>query len=106
MNWKPTKKGEVLQGFLTLKRPREGDRSAYYQITDSNNELHIVWGSAVLDDRMQTVEIGEEVKITFNGTKPSSKGKHPMKLFEVMHRKNPNDVVKVTEEMAEVLKNA
>ena len=95
--WKPTKEGEVLQGFLTQKRPGAGDKSAYYHITDSNDDLHIVWGSATLDSGMERVEKDDEVKITYNGTKDIGK-KYPLKLFDVEYRKNPNSTVQVTEE--------
>ena len=95
--WKPAKEGETLQGFLTLKKPRAGDRSAYYHITVSNNDLHIVWGCATLDRGMERVQIDNEVKITFNGTKDIGK-KYPLKLFEVVYRENPNSQIEITEE--------
>ena len=96
--WEPKQEGDSLQGILIDKRARTEDRSAFYHIQDGNDQLHLVWGSAVLDRAMATVEKDDEVRITFNGTKPSKNGKHPMKLFEVMRRKNPNNNVRVTEE--------
>ena len=100
--WKPQEKGETLQGFLYTKSPKVKDRSAFYRIQDGNNQLHLVWGSATLDRGMERVEEGQEVRITYNGTRDIGK-KFPLKLFEVVYRDSPNDQIKITEEMAGVL---
>ena len=89
--WKPEQEGESIQGILVSKTPKSGERSAIYHIQDSQDNLHIVWGSAVMDRKMDAIEENEEVKITFEGTKPSKKGKHPTKLFKVLHRKTRGD---------------
>jgi hypothetical protein len=42
-----------------------------------------VWGSAVLDQRMAGVKIGEKVRITYKGLGDKKPGKNPPKLFKV-----------------------
>ena len=94
--WKPTKEEETLQGVLTKKESRTDQRSGFYHIQDNNQQLHLVWGSAVLDRAMEPVKVDDEVRITYQGTKESKHG-NPMKLFDV-EKKSQNDQVRVTEE--------
>lgn len=75
--WKPEKDGDFITGVLVNKQPREGDLSARYTLDVKRNgkpEMMLVWGSTVLDDRMQLVQLGQEVKITFKGKQKNKRG--------------------------------
>lgn len=96
--WKPEQEGEVLQGILYKKVSKVNDRSAYYFIQDSNQQLHRVWGCATIDSGMELVEERQEVRITYNGTKELKGRQHPLKLFDVKYRDNPNSETQVEED--------
>jgi len=44
--------------------------------------MFLIWGSAVLDDRMQYAKIGDKIRITFNG-KTKNKRNQDVNLFRV-----------------------
>jgi len=58
--------------------------------------MMMVWGSAVLDDRMKLIKIGTPVRITYKGTKKNVKGR-AFKVFEVeIGKKKPQATEQVT----------
>ena len=71
--WKPEEEGDEITGILVNKMPKEDNISARY-VVENKGGLFTVWGSAVLDDRMQYVKIGQVVKITFLGKGKNAKG--------------------------------
>ncbi len=84
--WEPEAMGESLQGtYIELEENVGQFNSKVYTIRGSDGEVKI-WGSTVLDDLMKKVEIGTEVRITYNGKKPSKTGKNPWKDFKVEYR--------------------
>lgn len=76
--WKPANPGDSIEGVLVNKMPREGDLSAkyYVEVTEPSGKtgIKLVWGSTVLDDRMQFVEPGQKVRITFKEKKKNKRG--------------------------------
>ena len=74
--WKPQNEGDSITGILVSKEEDNPERnmSAKYMI-DSNEGVTLVWGSAVLDERMAVVPIQSKVRITYNGKKELKKGK-------------------------------
>ncbi len=64
--FKPVNAGDHIIGRLVSKEPRDeaANLSARYYL-EHQGETHLVWGSAVLDDRMQFVNTGEVVRITY-----------------------------------------
>ncbi len=44
--------------------------------------MFLIWGSAVLDDRMQYAKIGDKIRITFDG-KTKNKRNQDVNLFTV-----------------------
>ena len=71
--WKPEEEGDEITGILVNKMPKEDNISARY-VVENKGGLFTVWGSAVLDYRMQYVKIGQVVKITFLGKGKNAKG--------------------------------
>lgn len=82
--WKPQSAGDQIEGTLIKKEPRNekaGISSKYYISTDSGATF-LVWGSAIIEDRMQFVEPGQKVRITFDG-KTKNKRNQEVNLFKV-----------------------
>tara|TARA_Y100000310_G_scaffold105453_1_gene103925 strand:- start:113 stop:445 length:333 start_codon:yes stop_codon:yes gene_type:complete len=79
--WKPQNEGDSIEGVLVNEEPKTQDLSAMYSIENAEGQV-LVWGSAVLDDRMQYVNVGSKVRITFKGMTKNKKGQN-VKLFKV-----------------------
>jgi len=79
--WKPEKPGEQITGVLTNKTPKTDKISARYYVKNKAG-VQLLWGSAVLDHRLLSVEPGTPVRITYMGVEKNSKNQD-MKMFEV-----------------------
>ena len=64
--WKPENEGDSIEGVLIGMEPKDDVKkiSAKYNI-ENKDGMFMVWGSAILDDRMKYVKIGQLVRITF-----------------------------------------
>ena len=80
--WKHEKEGDQIEGVLVAKTPKEGEMSARYKV-DTKDGIMLVWGSAILDDRLETVEVGQKVRITFKEKKPIEGTKKTLNIFKV-----------------------
>ena len=81
--WKPAQAGDSIIGVLVNKTPKDETNglSAKYHLENSQGMI-LVWGSAVLDDRMQYVPVGSKVRITFEG-QTKNKRQLTVNLFRV-----------------------
>jgi hypothetical protein len=81
--WRPKEKGDHIIGALVNKQPKDEitGLSARYQI-ENQEGMFLIWGSAVLDDRMQYAKIGDKIRITFDG-KTKNKRNQDVNLFTV-----------------------
>ncbi|GEM_PF-1109032 len=81
--WKPGKSGDNIIGVLVNKEPKDEDSgmSAKYYIENEQGTF-FAWGSAILDDRMQYVKIGQKIRITFEGKTKNKRGQD-VNLFRV-----------------------
>ena len=81
--WKPKEEGDQIIGVLISTEPKDDHAglSARYYL---QNELgtYLVWGSAVLDNRMKFVKTGDKVRITFDG-KEKNKKKQDLNMYKV-----------------------
>ena len=87
-NYKEAKEGDSVEGVFAGKEENVGENnSMIYRIEDKDGNATNVWGSTVLDTRMKNVKEGEEVKIVYQGKKPSPtrKGQN-YHDFKVWHR--------------------
>lgn len=85
--WKPEADGDSIQGVLIAKRTKVGaNESNAYDIECGPDKLFMVWGSTVLDDRMNFVNVGDKVRITYKGTETNKKGQ-PVKIFKIERQK-------------------
>jgi len=101
--WKPEKEGDSIEGVLVNKVPRDDtkDVSAKFYI-EKPNGMFLVWGSAILEDRMQYAKVGQEVRITFKGTDKNKKGQK-INLFQVdVADSEPTDAIADNTEDIEV----
>lgn len=81
--WKPDNTGESIEGVYVNKREGAGKyNSKIYYIDTGNDGIKMVWGSTVLDEKMNSINQGNYVRITLTGTAPSKKG-NDIKLFKV-----------------------
>ena len=81
--WKPEQKGEEITGVLVSKAPKDentGYSAKYY--LDTTKGMYLVWGSAVIDDRMQYVKIGDMIRVTYEG-KTKNKRNQSVNLFTI-----------------------
>ena len=81
--WKPEKDGDNIIGVLINKEPKDeqtGFSARYY--LENEKGMFFVWGSTVLDDRMQYVKVGQKTKITFEGKTKNKRGQN-VNLFRV-----------------------
>jgi len=81
--WRPKEKGDHIIGALVNKQPKDEitGLSARYQI-ENQEGMFLIWGSAVLDDRMQYAKIGDKIRITFDG-KTKNKRNQDVNLFRI-----------------------
>lgn len=85
--WEPELVGDFLQGFYIDKEEGVGQfKSNLYTLKTSDGEVKF-WGSTVLDDLLVKVPLSCEVKIIYQGKKPSKNGKKFWKDFKVMYKK-------------------
>ena len=88
--WKPEKENEQITGVLVSKEPKDeitGLSARYYLETKAG--MFFVWGTAVLDDRMKYVKIGQKVRITFGGKTTNKRGQ-TVNLFKVEVAEGPD----------------
>lgn len=86
--WEPEVIGESIEGLYIEKEENVGQfKSNLYSIKTSDEVENKIWGSKVLDGLMENIEIGMEVRITFNGKQPSKTGKNPWKDYKVEFKK-------------------
>ena len=81
--WKPQRQGDQIAGVLVSKVPEDENTalSARYYLETSDG-MFFLWSTAVLEDRMQYVKIGDKIRITFEG-KTKNKRNQDVNLFKV-----------------------
>lgn len=65
--WTPEKKGDFIQGIFLKRKTDVGKNKANIYTLDLNGTKKSVWGSTVLDDKMDEVSEGDTIRITFEG---------------------------------------
>lgn len=81
--WKPEKQGDSVSGKYVGKKEKVGvNESTLYYLEQTNGIQTGVWSSTVLENRMQFINVGDIIKITFTGTQENKRGQ-PTKIFKV-----------------------
>ena len=84
--WKAEKEGDAIEGVLISKEADKGTYgSAAYGIENPEGRW-LVWGCAVLDERMKYLEPGDQIKIEFKGIEKNKKDQD-VKIFKVYKAK-------------------
>jgi len=71
---KPLEVGDCIEGMLTQKTSRAEEHSASY-VLETNEGIALVWGSTVLDRKLQDIALGSKIAIEYLGDKASEKRK-------------------------------
>ena len=84
--WRPEAIGDEISGKYIRKEDDVGIyHSTKYTLDTEKGEVD-VFGSTVLDSKFKDIPLGYEVKIVYQGEKPSTPPKKPFKLFQVFKR--------------------
>ena len=93
-NYKEEGENAELIGTYIGKKEHVGENDSTVYTIDCLGEIKDVWGSTVLDIRMQAVKIGEDVKLVYLGQLPSEKRKgKTYHNFDVFHREKEMEKV-------------
>ena len=72
--WKPESEGDSIEGVLVSKQEAGVNIGARYFIQDASDNVRFLWGSAILDQRMEHIHVGDVVRIEFDGKTTNKKG--------------------------------
>jgi len=75
--WKPENKGDSVAGILMRAKENVGKYKAMlYSLRQDDGSVIHVWGSTALDEKMATIQEGDDIKIIYEGKiKPEGGGK-------------------------------
>lgn len=82
-DWTYEKDGDCIEGVLVGKQDKVGVHESMLYSIENKDGVKNVWGSAILDQRMAFVKIGDKIKITYKGLAEATAGKNPAKIFKV-----------------------
>jgi hypothetical protein len=87
--WEPEAEGEFMEGTYIEKEEDVGKfKSNMYDFKDGDKTIK-VWGSKILDDLMDKVELKSKIMIKFNGTGNGKNG--PYKKYRVFEDDGTDD---------------
>lgn len=99
--WKPENEEDQIEGVLIQKQPRTEELSPRYTIENKEGQF-LVWGSAIIADKVEPLEVGTEIRITFEGIKKLGGGKTLNQFkVEVAETQEADDSEKKTAEESE-----
>jgi len=90
-NWDYKKEGagsEIVGKLTNIKDDMGSNGSKIYEVRTKDG-VKSFWGSTVLDARLQSIAIGEEVRITYKGLATSEKSGRNYHDFDVFNRMDP-----------------
>lgn len=65
--WNPEEQSEITGTYIGVQKEVGVNKSHLYSIRDSKGKVINIWGSKILDGKMLSATIGQEIEITFNG---------------------------------------
>jgi hypothetical protein len=80
--WKPAIYGDKIEGKYIEKKENLGPNKSNAYLLQTDEGVFLVWGTAILDDRMNAVNIGDFIRVTYKGTNKNGKGQN-VKIFLV-----------------------
>lgn len=81
--WKPEEAEDEIQGVLLKVQENVGSNKSYFYTLEVDKKPIGVWGSAILDPKMLAVDIGDLIKIRYDGLGEAKGGHSAPKLFTV-----------------------
>lgn len=81
--WKPQEKDESVEGIFMKAEPEVGTNKSMLYSIDVEGKPVAIWGSAVLDTKMNAVKPGDLIKIIYLGKGEAKGGHNAPKLFDV-----------------------
>ncbi len=81
-----TKKDNTLSGILQAKVPEVGPNDSTVYVIESDGTRFGIWGSAILDNRMRSVNPKDEVMIVYLGEAIAPKSNREYHDYKVMVR--------------------
>lgn len=85
--WTPDVKGDEIVGIYTKRRDNVGVRDyTFYTLELEGGENKDILGTTLLNQMMDQVSLGWEVRIVYQGEKPPTPPHKPLKLFDVYRR--------------------
>ena len=86
--WEPKEVGDEIIGIFEQMEENVGpNKSRLYTLRKDDGSLIKVWGSTLLDKRFDFIQLGEKVKIVYQGKKKSQKGGREYHDFKLYHTK-------------------
>jgi len=73
---------ETIAGVYVGMEEKSGDLSAKHFLDVKGRGIVIVWGSAILDERLKFVNVGSVIRITYKG-KEKTKSNRDVKIYKV-----------------------
>lgn len=73
--WEYKAEGDFLEG--NLKEVRESDYEGMwnYVLTDANGADWLIWGKAILCNRMKEIKVGDKVRVVYKGEVKTKEGR-------------------------------
>ncbi len=66
--WKHDKEGDAVEGFYLAMQKEVGEyKSNAYKLESKDGKKWLVFGSNVLDDKMQFAKVGDLIRIVYKG---------------------------------------
>ena len=82
-DWTYEKDEDCIEGVLVQKQEKIGPNQSMLYSIENPEGVKSVWGSAILDQRMAFVKVGDKIKITYKGLAEPTTGKKAAKIFKV-----------------------
>ena len=81
--WIPENDGDAIEGTLIDIQDDVGDNKSRLYTIEVDKKPTNVWGSAVLNQRMVGISVGDRIRITYKGLGEKAAGRNAPKLFKV-----------------------
>ena len=81
--WEIEKEDDSISGVLINIQENVGANKSMLYTIEQDKKPTNVWGSAILDQRMVGVKIGDLIRITYKGLGEAKQGHNAPKIFKV-----------------------
>ena len=88
--WEYSKDGDTLEGVLISIQKEVGPTKSMLYTLETKEGILSAWGSAILDQRMMGIKVGNVIQIVYKGLGEAQAGKNAPKIFKVLVDKEPS----------------